>query len=158
MGVPDKIDEEEYVEGNGDWHRELWYSPRSMSFTFNKDDNFRLGTITIMGFGYTLFGKELFNTPKSLVRKFVSSNSNELMAVEDFSIIKNEPLECLDSDSLGIMFGSIQIIFFNCSVVIYLTLSAPMANADWRLGARDKPFTLIRLQALPYPNVYFRAG
>lgn len=104
MGNPDKIDEEEYVEGSGDWHRELWYSPRNISFTFAKEDDFRLGTITIMGSGYTLYGKDIFNAPKSLVRNLLSGHSNELMVAKDYSIIENEPHECMDSDLLGIMF------------------------------------------------------
>ena len=104
LGEPDRIDEEEYIEGSGDWHRELWFSPRNLSFTFNKDDDFRLGTITIMGSGYTLFGNDLFNAPKKLVRQTVSSNSGELLPTEDYSYIENEPHECLNSDLLGIMF------------------------------------------------------
>ncbi len=104
LGKPDKIDEEEYVEESGDWHRILWYSPRNLNFTFNKDDNFRLGTITIMGSGYTLFGKDLFNAPKSLVRTVVAARTKELLPVEDYSTLDKKPHECINSDALGIMF------------------------------------------------------
>jgi len=104
LGKPDKIDEEEYVEGTGDWHRVLWYSPRNVNFTFNKEDDYRLGTITIMGSGYKLFNKELFNAPKSLVRKIVIEHFRELMPIEDYTLLENEPHECLNSDELGIMF------------------------------------------------------
>ena len=104
LGKPDKIDEEEYVEGSGNWHRELWYSPRNISFTFNKEDDFRLGTITIMGSGYRLFDKELFNASKSLVRKVVADHFQELLPVENYIKLENGPHECLSSDALGIMF------------------------------------------------------
>lgn len=104
LGKPDKIDVEEYVEGSGDWHRVLWYSQRNLNFTFNKDDDFRLGTITIMGSGHKLFNKDLFNAPKSLVRTVVAGQSQELLPVEDYTELDNEPHECLNSNALGIMF------------------------------------------------------
>jgi hypothetical protein len=104
MGKPDKIDEEEVIEGSGDWYRELWYSPRNLSFSFSKEDNYRLGTITVMGSGHSLFERDLFNAPKSLVRKMVSERTSELLAVEDYTTIENEPHECINSDALGIMF------------------------------------------------------
>ncbi len=104
LGKPDKIDEEEYVEGGGDWHREFWYSPRNLTLTFSKDDNFRLGTITIMGSGYTLFDKDLFNAPKRHVRTVVYERTKELLPVEDYTTLDNKPHECINSDALGIMF------------------------------------------------------
>ena len=30
---PDIIELEEYIEGTGDWYRELWYSHRNITFT-----------------------------------------------------------------------------------------------------------------------------
>ena len=104
MGKPDKINEEEYVEGSGDWRRALWYSPRNITFTFDMENDYRLGTITIMGSGYRLFGKELFNASKSLVRKVVAEYSQELLPVEDYIEFDDGPHECLSSDILGIMF------------------------------------------------------
>lgn len=35
---PEKIDEEEYVEGVGDWLRGLWYLARNIHFTFDKEN------------------------------------------------------------------------------------------------------------------------
>ncbi len=104
IGKPDRVDETEYIEGSGDWHRELWYSSRNLTFTFNNDDDFRLGTITAMGSGNKLLGKDLFNAPKSLVRKIVAEQTEELLPSEDHSYIENETHECINSDLLGIMF------------------------------------------------------
>ena len=104
LGFPDKIEEEEHVKDSGDWHRCLWYFPQNLYFTFDKEDGYRLGTITIMGSGYKLFEKELFNATKSLVRKSISTHTNEWLSVEDFTIIEGEPHECMGSDKLGIIF------------------------------------------------------
>jgi len=104
FGTPDKIEEQEYIPEKGDWSRDLWYSPRNVFFTFDKENDYRLGTITIMGSGYPLFGKELFGLPLSLVRKFITEQTKEIAKYEDFSTDLDEPHECLTHDGLGITF------------------------------------------------------
>ena len=104
MGRPDKVEEMEYVQGNGDWHRELWYSPRSVHFTFDKDDDYRLGTITIMGSGFTIFGEDLFGLPLDFVRKFIARSTKEIAKLEDWIWNDEETHECLQHDGLGILF------------------------------------------------------
>ncbi|USD20465.1 hypothetical protein MJO52_15475 [Microbulbifer variabilis] len=103
LGNPDRIEKGEYVEGSGDWHRVLWYSHKNLSFTFDKEDDYRLGVITVMGSGYPLFGKDLFNLPKNTVRDFITKVTNEIPKFEDHSF-DSDPHECLDHNSLGIIF------------------------------------------------------
>ncbi|WHI45257.1 hypothetical protein [Microbulbifer sp. VAAF005] len=104
FGKPDRIDESEYVEGNGDWHRELWYSLRNLTFTFNNDDDFRLGTITVMGAGYSLFKKQLFGLGVEEVSRLIAKDTGEIAKLEDWSSEELPNHKCLIHDGLGIMF------------------------------------------------------
>lgn len=104
LGKPDQVDEAEYVEGHSDWHRVFWYTTRNVHFTFNKEDDYRLGTITIMGSGYTLFGKELYSLPLSVIRKYIVKHTSEIPKSEDWTIEDGATHECLIHDGLGIIF------------------------------------------------------
>lgn len=104
IGEPDKIDEEEYVEGTGDWHRVLWYSARNLHFTFDKEDGYQLGTITVLGSGYPLLGKELFSLPQDTVKNFVAKATREIPKLEDWTWNEEETHKCLQHDGLGILF------------------------------------------------------
>jgi hypothetical protein len=104
LGKPDKVDEEEYIEESGEWNRVLWYLSKSLNFTFDKDDNYRLGTITIFGAGYRLLCKDLFGLPKKTVKRFLAKTTNEISKVEDWTWTEEGPRECLDHDGLGMLF------------------------------------------------------
>lgn len=104
IGKPDKVDECEYVKGNREWHRVLWYFAQNIHFTFDKDDNYRLGTITIMGSGYSLFDKELFSLPLETVKRFLVMQTSEIPKVEDWTFDNEVSHICLDHDGLGIIF------------------------------------------------------
>ena len=104
LGRPDKVDESEYVEGTGDWNRELWYSPKNLTFTFNKDDDYRLGTITVLGSGHTLFNKHLFGQELNFLSKLISRETGQIAKYEDWSSEEIPEHECLIHDGLGIMF------------------------------------------------------
>ncbi len=104
LGKPDRIIEDEYVEGQGDWSRELWYSPRNITFTFNQDDEFRLGGITVMGSGYPLFSKDLFSLSLKFVKSFLSKKVNEIPKYCDHSYLEHSTHECLSFDKLGMLF------------------------------------------------------
>ena len=104
LGKPDRIDEGEYVEGTGDWNKELWYSPRNLTFTFYQDDDYRLSTITVMGGGYTLFNKNLFGQKLDSLSKLVSIDTGEIAKYEDWSSEELPEHECLIHDGLGILF------------------------------------------------------
>ena len=104
LGKPDRIEESEYVEGSGDWHRQLWYSHRNISFTFDLEDDYRLGVITIMGSGYPLYGKELFGLPQNTVKSFVAKATKEIPKYEDWTWDEDETHECLEHNGLGILF------------------------------------------------------
>ncbi|MCX7554758.1 hypothetical protein OS175_12825 [Marinicella sp. S1101] len=104
LGKPDRVDESEYVEGTGDWNRELWYTNRNLTFTFNKDDNWRLGTITIMGSGHTLFNKNLFGVEIDEIKKIITKHTNEIARFEDWSSEEIPEHELLMYDTIGIMF------------------------------------------------------
>ncbi|WP_444921579.1 hypothetical protein ACJJID_03970 [Microbulbifer sp. CnH-101-G] len=104
IGDPDKIDEEEYVQGSGDWHRVLWYWSRNIHFTFDKDDDYRLGTITVVGSDYPLMEKELFNLPQETVRHFVAIVTGEIPKREDWMWSEEGTHTCLEHNGLGILF------------------------------------------------------
>jgi len=87
FGKPDKIDIE-------DEFRNLWYSPRNLYFTFKKRDNFRLGTITVMGSGYSLLGKELFGLPQNTVKRFLAKSTREIpKKLDDLTGYGDESME-----------------------------------------------------------------
>jgi hypothetical protein len=104
LGKPDRVEESEYVEGTGDWNKELWYSNRNLTFTFNKEDDFRLGTITILGGGYTLFNKNLFGIEIEEIKMIISRETNEIARFEDWSSENIPDHKLLMYDSIGIMF------------------------------------------------------
>ena len=104
LGRPDKVDESEYLEGTGDWHRELWYSQRNLTFTFDSEDDFRLGVVTVMGSGYALYGKQLFGLELSKVRSILVSETSEIAKYEDWSSEELPEHELLIHDGLQIMF------------------------------------------------------
>ncbi|WP_444927079.1 hypothetical protein [Microbulbifer sp. TRSA002] len=104
LGKPDRVEESEYVEGKGDWHRELWYSHRNLTFTFNDNDNFRLGTITVMGAGYSLFEQQLFGLGIKEISSLIAKHTGEIAKLEDWSSEELPDHKCLIHDGLGIMF------------------------------------------------------
>ncbi|QLI81603.1 hypothetical protein HZU75_08695 [Chitinibacter fontanus] len=104
LGKPDRVDESEYVEGMGNWYRELWYTPENLTFTFKKDDQNRLGTITVMGGEHTLFSKKIFGKKIRAVSKLIVQETNEIARYEDWSSEELPEHECLLHNGLGIMF------------------------------------------------------
>ena len=104
LGKPDRVDESEYVEGMGNWNRELWYTRLNLTFTFNKDDGYRLGTITVMGGEHTLFNKKIFGKKISAISKLIAQETSEIARYEDWSSEDLPEHECLLHDGLGIMF------------------------------------------------------
>ncbi len=101
IGKPDIIEEEEYIADSGDWHRTLRYIARNLYFIFNKEDNFRLGDITIMCSGFTLFKKDLFGVPIDIVKKVMSKKINEIPKYKDYSWDRTQPHELLEYDGLS---------------------------------------------------------
>ncbi|MFT4927501.1 MAG: hypothetical protein ACI8WB_003612 [Phenylobacterium sp.] len=114
LGKPDIIELEEYIEGAGDWYRELWYSHRNITFTFNEEDGYRLSSISITGSGYLLFDRDIFGLPKQFVSHFIAKKTYEIAKNEDWTWDEENSFECLDHDGLGIMFwfksGNLSII------------------------------------------------
>lgn len=104
LGQPDRIDTEEYTKGTGDWHRDLWYSSQYLEFTFNQDDDFRLGLITVTGAGYPLLGKDVFGLPLEQVREFIVNATQETPTIVDYTCLPDETHHCLEHDGLGILF------------------------------------------------------
>lgn len=99
---PDLTQEEEYLEGEGDWHRMLWYYSRNLIFTFNKDEQYRLGLITVMGTGYSLFDKDIFGLPIDTVKRYLARATSEIPKYEDLTW-GDDALEILEHDGLEIM-------------------------------------------------------
>lgn len=104
LGEPSIIEQEEYIEDKGGWHRVLHYPHLHLNFTFDKEDGYRLGTITIEGPNVLLFDKDLFGLPKAIVISFIAGVSIEVASEEDFTLDEEHTLECLDYDDLGILF------------------------------------------------------
>jgi hypothetical protein len=75
-----------------------------LTFTFNKEDDFRLGTITVMGSGYTLFNKHLFGLDIVFLSKVISRETGEIAKYENWSSKELPEHECLIHDGLGIIF------------------------------------------------------
>lgn len=117
LGEPDKIEEEEYVIDSGYWYRMYYYSNLGLEFTFDKEDNYRLGTISVADYGYKLLGKDLFNEPITTVKNFLSLESSEIPKHEDFTNDDTGSRECVDYDTLGIMlwFKSGNLTEIECS-------------------------------------------
>ena len=117
FGEPDIIEQEEYIEGKGDWHRVLCCQKLHINFTFDKEDEYRLGTITIEGPNILVFDRDLFGLAKADVISFITSVSNKIGNEEDFTFDEERSLECIDYDGLGILlwFKSGNLCKIECS-------------------------------------------
>jgi hypothetical protein len=100
-GQPALIKEGEYVENSGDLNREWVYS-NGISFTFDKEDDYRLGIISVTKKGFTLFGRDLIGVPFESVRSFMSKQSYEIPKKEDWSSEESPNHVLLDYDSIGL--------------------------------------------------------
>ena len=85
LGIPEEIMEAEYIEGSGNWYKVLDYSSLNLDFTFDQEDDYRLGSITVFGADHTLFDKHLFEIDLKTVSKIITKQTNEIAKVEDFS-------------------------------------------------------------------------
>ncbi|MFT4926974.1 MAG: hypothetical protein ACI8WB_003074 [Phenylobacterium sp.] len=104
LGEPDFVDEDEYVEDSGRWYRELCYYYQNISFSFDKEDGYKLGGISVVGSGHLLFNKALFGLPKKYVKNFVAKMSSEIPKEEDWTSDAENSLEYLEYDGLGMSF------------------------------------------------------
>ena len=104
FGTPDLVEQCEYIEGAGDWHKTLSYFRKNICFTFDEEDDYRLGTISILGPSYFLFEKELLGKTKEEVKRIIVAESLEIPRDEKWHTDDNLDLECLDHDGLGILF------------------------------------------------------
>jgi len=104
LGKSFSIEESEYTQGGGDWYRTLLFEHLSLSFTFDKEDCDRLTTITVFGPNHLLFGKDLFDLSLSDINRFIAIKTKEIAINEDYSCRENESFECLDHESLAIIF------------------------------------------------------
>jgi len=116
LGKPDEIKEDEYASGSGDIYRMLSYFSLNLDLSFDKEDDFKLGSITISGHDFRLFGQKLFDKPMNLVKSFVSKIGHEIPKHEDFTIDDSDPRICLDYDTLGMLFwfGSGKLTEIDC--------------------------------------------
>ena len=104
LGSPTSIKEQEYIEGTGNWCRELDYANRHLSFTFDKEDNYRLSCINVEGPNILLFDKKLIGQPKADVIAFIESVCHGVVSTEDYTWEEDSTLKCADYESLGIIF------------------------------------------------------
>ena len=103
LGSPDDLDELEGVEGEGDWYRELYYFSLGISLSFNSEDDFKLGNISITGSGHTLFGLKVLGTGVNEAKELIATISNEIPVYEDCTWGKPEVCELLSFEGLGLM-------------------------------------------------------
>ncbi|MDH5674086.1 MAG: hypothetical protein OEZ06_18155 [Myxococcales bacterium] len=101
LGKPDRVEEAEFVERSGDWYRELSFGHLSASFRFDKEDDFKLGNITIDGRGHTLFGGDLHGRSRAFVIRFLGAGANELPQLVDRDL--DIDYECLSYKRMGVM-------------------------------------------------------
>jgi len=104
IGKPDRIEDQQYIEGSEEWNRDLWYFQRNLTFTLDSEDDFRLGIISITGSGYPLFGKELFGSPLRLIKSTLTKHTNEIPKYENFTHAESELHECLAHEGTGLRF------------------------------------------------------
>jgi len=103
LGKPLFVKEGEYVENSGDYNRELFYQ-EDLSFTFDSEDSYRLGLITIRHQGHTLFGRDLIGLPVEIVKSFISKEASEVPKFKDWSYEDVLNHISLDYDNLGLSF------------------------------------------------------
>lgn len=103
LGEPEHSFEKEYVKGCDNWKRELWYENQTLGFTFDEDDEFKLGTITVRGTGFTLQDRDLFAQPIGEVRKFLDPYTSEPPDHEVYIEAIDQRCECLEYNELGMM-------------------------------------------------------
>jgi len=117
LGKPNHIDESEYIAGTDSWSRELWYSLKNLTFIFNKKDNYRLGTITIMGDDHTLFNQPVLGQRLERISRLIALETGKIAKYEDYSSTENPEYECLIHNSLGIIFwfSHKQLTHLQCS-------------------------------------------
>lgn len=99
LGKPKLVKEGEYVENSGDLNLE-WVYPNGISFTFDKEDDYRLGIISIRNNGFKLFGRDLIGLPFEAVRAYMSKQSFEIPRQEDWSSEESPNHVLLDYDSI----------------------------------------------------------
>lgn len=102
LGEPDEINDFEYVENEA--YRELDYCGRGLTFSFDADDEYRLGHISVTEQGYTLFSQDVLGYTLEKTREFISSFTDDVPAYEDTTWGKPEVSELLTVDGYGLMF------------------------------------------------------
>lgn len=104
LGKPDEINEFEYVEGEHDWYFELYYLNKGLAFSFNADDSYKLGQISITAKGHLLFSKDVLGYKIIQLQEFLSNITNELPKYENCTWGKTESYELLNLESYGLLF------------------------------------------------------
>lgn len=118
LGPPDFIDNLEHVEGSGDYYREIYYTKLGCSFSFNQEDDYRLGCISVTGRVHLLFNNNFIGLNVVEAKKTISSHTSEVPVYEDCTWGKDESSELISIDNLGIMFwfksGVLEEIIISC--------------------------------------------
>lgn len=104
LGKPDFSSNTEYVEGTGDWHTIHTYDEPGLSFTFNLEDDYRLGAITVFAEGHPIYGRDVFGMSRAEVELLLLQSTGDAPIFEDFSIEGLAPHFCLTHDKSGITF------------------------------------------------------
>jgi hypothetical protein len=103
LGKPIFVKEGEYIEKSGDYSRELFYQ-KDLSFTFDTEDSYRLGLITIRNSGHLLYGRDLIGLPMAFVKSIISKKVSEIPKYKNWSHENALNHISLDYDKLGLCF------------------------------------------------------
>ncbi len=104
LGEPSISELIEYSPAEKEKSSKLYYHNVQIYLTFDFEDEYKLGTITIVGHGHTLFGRDLYNLPLESVKRFITKKTGEIPKYDDCTSDENSPLECLEHDGLAILF------------------------------------------------------
>lgn len=104
LGEPSGSEHREYIDGYGNWYKELTYDELNLELTFNKEDGYKLGCISVTGPGYYLLENDLFGKSIEFVKTLCKKVTKQQLILEDYTIQEGEPHECLNCDELEILF------------------------------------------------------
>ncbi|MDA9773973.1 hypothetical protein N9B82_03360, partial [Saprospiraceae bacterium] len=105
LGVPTEIEKISYIEGDEDSEYVHWhYATDNFFLTFEKEDNWRFGTITIESEAFQLFDMNPIGTHIEVFKDKIMEWEVYDFELEDMSSIESPKHILVSSDTLGINF------------------------------------------------------
>ena len=105
LGVPSEIEKASYIEGDEDSEYVDWHYPEDDFFlTFEREDNWRFGTITVESERFQLFDMNPIGTHIEEFKDKIMAWEVYDFELEDMSTIESPNHILVSSDTLGINF------------------------------------------------------